>query len=121
MKPELRILVAEADCTLFGLLKEWLAGCGCVLSGACQPDAAADGYDVIVVDVPFPKQGGLDVVKDLARQHPGTPIVALSGNFLPGVCGSGSVARELGVASVLPKPVAREALVDAVRQAVKTE
>lgn len=122
MKSPLRILVADADCALFGLLKEWLAGLGCVLAGACQPDEpAGDGYDVIVVDVPFPKQGGLDAVKDLARQHPGTPIVALSGSFLPGVCGSGRVARELGVASVLPKPVTREALVDAVHQAVKSE
>jgi CheY-like chemotaxis protein len=122
VKPQPRILVAEADCALFGLLKEWLAGCGCVLAGACQADGpAADGYDVIVVDVPFPRQGGLDVLRDLARRHPGTPIVALSGSFLPGVCGSGRVARDLGVASVLPKPVTRDALVDAVRRAVKTE
>ena len=85
MKNPLRILVAEADCTLFALLKEWLATCGCVLAGACQPDKAQDGYDVIVVDIPNPRQGGLDVLKDLARDHPGTPIVALSGNLLPGV------------------------------------
>lgn len=114
--------MAQADCALFALLEEWLAACSCVLAGACQPDGrAADGYDVIVVDVPFPKQGGLDVLKDLTREHPGTPIVALSGSFLPGVCSSGSVARELGVASVLPKPVTRDALVDAVQQAVKSE
>jgi len=121
VKSPLRILVAEADCALFALLKEWLAAWGCVLSGACQPDKAQEGYDVIVVDLPFPRQGGLDRLKDLTREHPGTPIVALSGNFLPGVCASGSVARELGVASVLPKPVTRDALITAVRQAVKTE
>lgn len=121
VKP-LRVLVAQADCALFALLEEWLAACHCVLAGACQSEGpAADGYDVIVVDIPFPKQGGLDVLDDLTRQHPGTPIVALSGSFLPGACASGSLARGLGVASVLPKPVTREALLDAVRQAVKTE
>jgi CheY-like chemotaxis protein len=113
-----RILVADTDCALFGLLSEWLAACGCVLAGACGPDEDAhERYDVIVVDVPFPRQGGLDVLKDLAREHPHTPIVAISANFLPGVEASGAVARELGVSSVLAKPVNRDALIAAVQQA----
>ena len=115
-----RILVADADCTLFALLEEWFAGSGWVLAGACQPDdPAADGYDVIVLDIPFPRQGGHEMVKALAAEHPGTPIVALSSNFLPGVEACGSVARELGVASVLPKPVSRDALTAAVRDALR--
>lgn len=116
----IRVLVADTDCALFGLLSEWFAGCGCRLAGACGPDESAqDGYDLIVVDVPFPRRGGLDVLKDLSRAHPGTPIIALSANFLPGVDACGSVARELGVAAVLAKPVTRDALIAAVRQAVK--
>ena len=117
----IRILVADADCALFGLLEAWLAGCGCTLAGACGVDElAADGFDVILADIPFPKQDGQGVVKALQHEYPGTPIVALSSSFLPGVEASGSVARELGVASVLAKPVTREALVTALRQAVKT-
>jgi len=108
----LRILVADADCALFGLIEEWLASLGGVLVGACCPDDEAhNGYDVIVADLPL--------LKDLAREHPGTPIVALSANLLPGVEPAGSLARELGVTSVLPKPVTREALVGAVRRAVQ--
>ncbi len=117
----IRILVADADCALYGLLEAWLAGCGCMLAGACGVDeAAADGYDVILADIPFPKQDGQAVVKALQHEYPGTPIVALSSSFLPGVGASGSVARELGVASVLARPVTREALITALRQAVKT-
>jgi CheY-like chemotaxis protein len=115
----LHILVADVDCALFGLLEAWLGSCNCRLASACQPEEGLrEGYDAIVVDIPFPRQGGLDVLKDLARAHPGTPIVALSSNFLPGVSASGSVARELGIASVLPKPVTREALIAAVQEAV---
>jgi hypothetical protein len=58
-------------------------------------------------------------VNALSREHPGTPIVALSANLLPGVDPSGRVARELGVACVLPKPVTREALMAEVAKVVK--
>jgi CheY-like chemotaxis protein len=104
----LRILVAEADCALVGLLKEWLAALGRVLGRAEEQPSAR--YDVIVVDLPFPRDEGVGMVNALARQHPGTPIVALSANLLPGVDPCGRVARELGVACVLPKPVTQEAL-----------
>jgi DNA-binding response OmpR family regulator len=114
-----RILVADADCALFGLLEEWFAASGWQLAGACQPDEAVqDGYDLVLVDIPFPRQGH-DVLKALSREHPGTPIIALSSNFFPGLEASGAVARELGVAAVLPKPVAREALIAAVERALK--
>jgi CheY-like chemotaxis protein len=97
---------------LHGLLEEWLAACGCTV-------APHERYDVIVVDIPFPRQDGLDVVTGLAREHPGTPIIALSANFLPGVQACGSVARELGVGAVLPKPVTRSSLIDAIEQVRK--
>jgi DNA-binding response OmpR family regulator len=112
-----RILVADADCALFGLLEEWFAASGWQLAGACQPEETAlDGYDLILVDVPFPREGGQDVLKSLAREHPGTPIIALSSSFFPGVESDGAVARELGVAAVLPKPVARGALLATVQR-----
>jgi CheY-like chemotaxis protein len=114
----LRILVAEADCALVGLLKEWFATLGRVLGHA---DEASERYDVIVVDLPFPRQEGLDTVNALAREHPGTPIVALSAHLLPGVEPCGHVARELGVACVLPKPVRREALMAELKKVVKMQ
>jgi len=114
-----RILVAEADCALYGLLEEWLADTGYELAGACAPDELAHGgYDLIVVDVPFPREA-TDVLKALQREHRGAPIVMLSTGFFSGVEASGVLARSLGVASVLPKPVTREALLAAVRRALQ--
>ena len=108
--------MAEADCAFVGLLKEWLTALGRVLG---RTDDAPERYDVIVVDLPFPRECGVDRVNALSREHPGTPIVALSANLLPGVDPSGRVARELGVACVLPKPVTREALMAEVAKVVK--
>src|SRR5262245_25565823 len=88
----IRILVADADCALYGLLEAWLAGSGCTLAGACGIDeAGADHYDLILADIPFPRQDGAGMVRALQHEHPGTPIVALSSSFLPGVEASGSV------------------------------
>lgn len=115
-----RILVADADCALFGLLEEWLSGSGIELAGACGPDdLAQDGYDLILVDLPYPRKDGHEMVTALAREHPGTPIVALSSTFLPGIEACGAVARELGVAGALPKPLTREALMACVGRALK--
>ena len=111
-----RILVADADCALYGLLEEWFAESGWELSGACAPGQSDERCDLIVVDLPFPRDGGQDVLRPLMREYPGTPIIALSGMFLPGA--GGALARELGVTSVLPKPVTREALLAAVHKAL---
>jgi CheY-like chemotaxis protein len=112
----LRILVAEADCAFVGLLKEWLAALGRVLGRA---DEAPTRYDVIVIDLPHPRHEGQHMVSALSREHPGTPIIALCANLLPGVDPCGRVARELGVACVLPKPVTQEVLMAEVRKVAR--
>lgn len=117
----LRILVVDADAALFGLLEEWLGACECVLAPA---ESRAGGversrYDVVIVDVPFPRQGGAEVLRRVAREVPGTPIIALSSSFFAGIEQSGAVARSLGVDAVLPKPLKPEALHDAVDRIVR--
>jgi len=112
-----RVLVVDADCALSGLLEEWLGAEGCRV--AAQPaHAGADGkrHDLIIVDVPFSRQGGVDLIGSLADRYPTTPILALSSTFFAGIECCGAVARSLGVACVLPKPASREALVGAVRR-----
>jgi DNA-binding NarL/FixJ family response regulator len=107
------ILVLDADPALLGLLREWLAELGQVAAG--RGDARVD-CDLVVVDVPYPRQGESNPLRGLAAAHPGTPVLALSPTFFAGIDAHGAVARSLGVAGVLPKPVAREALVAAVRR-----
>jgi DNA-binding response OmpR family regulator len=112
-----RILVVDTDRALLALLEEWLDVCGwCVASDQDHAATACTGrFDVLIVDVPHPKRGGVELLQQLAARHPGAPIIALSSTFFPGVETTGGVARTLGVACVLPKPVARESLIAAVR------
>jgi len=109
-----RVLVVDADPALLGLLEEWLDGRGYRVVPDGDDEAASDGFDLAVVDIPFPRQGGLCQLKRVAERHPGVPILALSSNFFASAAGTGLVARTLGVAGVLPKPLSREALVAAV-------
>ncbi len=111
-----RVLVVDADSALFGLLQEWLGECGCTAVEASASAAHEDDrFDLVVVDVPFPRQGGAELVARIANAHPDAPVLALSSCFFAGIACRGAVARSLGVASVLPKPVSRDTLVSTVR------
>jgi CheY-like chemotaxis protein len=120
-----RILVVDADPATQSLLEEWLTEHGCQVqsrrsednarpSGGCCQERQVNGFDLALVDVPFPRQG-LAQLERVAQAHPGTPIVAMSSTFFASVECTGAVARMLGVAGVLPKPLRREALTSALR------
>lgn len=110
-----RVLVVEADGPLIGLLQTQLEAEGCLVSAesAAGPGEPAD---LIVVDLPYPRQGGVDLIRRIASRRPMTPILALSSTFFAGIECWGPVARELGVDCVLPKPASCEALARAVRR-----
>jgi DNA-binding response OmpR family regulator len=112
-----RALIVDADPALAALLEEWLDEQGW---GVAREESAAapgmDGYDVIVLDVPYVRRDGLEQVRRVAARHPGTPIVALSASFFAGADCTDGIARSLGAACVLPKPIAREALIAALRR-----
>lgn len=112
-----RVLVVAADGALFGLLQEWLGACGCT---AVEASAAGqeDRFDLVIVDIPFPREGGAQLVARISNQHPGAPIIALSSGFFAGIACQGAVAHALGVTRVLPKPVSRDVLVSTVCSAL---
>jgi DNA-binding response OmpR family regulator len=115
-----RILVVDDDPALVGLIEEWLAAYGCsVAQERSREHRVGDRFDLVIVDVAFPRQGGPSLLQRIANEHPGAPMLALSSTFFASVECSGDVARSLGVASVLPKPLTREALVSAVRNLLR--
>lgn len=116
-----RVLVVDADPATQSLLEEWLTEHGCQVQSRRSEDNArpcegqacqVNGFDLALVDVPFPRQG-LAQLERVALAHPGMPIVAMSSTFFGSVACTGAVARMLGVAGVLPKPLRREALINA--------
>lgn len=115
------VLIVDVDCATAGLLAEWLAADGCRVAGACgcqRPDDAKR-IAIAIVDVPFPRDGGVEHVQRLSRDYPDVPLLALSPTFFASVACTGAVARALGVAGVLPKPVNRDALISAVRRLLR--
>ena len=122
------VLVLGADAATFGLLNEWLAEAGFAVAAPLDaqaspssraPEAAdggrAEGYDLVIVDVPYPRALRSAPHCRLGTLAGDTPVLALSATFHSNVERSGEVARSLGVAGVLPKPLRRDALVSAVQ------
>ncbi len=97
------------------LLEEWLSEAGYrVLAGASHDLHGGTLADLVIVSVYMPKQAGAQRVREIPALYPGTPLIAISGQFLPGFSASGAIARALGVQRVIAKPLARIDLLGAV-------
>jgi DNA-binding response OmpR family regulator len=109
------VLVVDADRDTLALLREWLSDDGWVVLDESASDPAVP-LQLVLVDLPFPRRGAAGALQRVATEHAGTPVLALSAMFHASIEPRGEVARSLGVAGVLPKPIRRDTLVDAVRQ-----
>jgi len=108
-----RVLLVDADPALQELLEQWLEEEGCsVLSAAAGHGSA----DLVIVDVPFPRSDSGGALRRVMTEQPGTPVLALSASFFPGIESDGAAARRLGVAGALAKPVTQGALLATVRR-----
>lgn len=98
------------------MICEWLDADGWqVLEPAS--DAPASDLDLVVVDLPFPRAGtSVDPLQAIRHEYPGVPVIVISSTVFGNVGCYGPCAQSLGVSGVLPKPVAREALIGAARR-----
>jgi CheY-like chemotaxis protein len=113
------IRVANTDGATLGLLREWLGAAGYrVLADPPGEKAGQDEPLLTIIDVPFCRHGAEEILRRIGAQHPGKPILAMSATFFSTVRSDGACARRLGVAGVVPKPIAREKLLAAVEQLV---
>ena len=105
-----RIVVVEEDQLIRALLAEWLGGAGHAVVTCDRIDAMpTDQADLVIVDIVRPRHGGCTKLRDLQTTRPGTPLIAISGQFAAGSTGS-STAGALGVRRVIGKPFTREQL-----------
>jgi DNA-binding response OmpR family regulator len=116
-----RILVVEPDDLILGLLERWLGEAGyafAVETSLTLPRVVGDAgeHHLVIIDVPDPL--GAEKIIESVRELHASPILLLSARFRRGTGSSISVARQLGVRSVLPKPFTRDELLSAVGESL---
>ncbi len=108
-----RILVVEPDDQILGLLERWLGEAG---YSVVVESSSGENPDLVIIDVADPL-GAEGIIASVREVHSGA-ILLLSARFRQGMGPSSSVARQLGVTNVLPKPFTRDALLSAVSESL---
>ena len=75
--------------------------------------------DLIITDIVRPEKEGLETIVELLREFPEVKIIAVSGGGRIGPALYLDVARKLGAACTLDKPVDLEKLLQAVQSVLK--
>jgi DNA-binding NtrC family response regulator len=117
--PMKRIVIYEDDYLTRTLLYEWLSEAGYSVRGG-RPCDPAHGYtaDLVIASVYMPKNAGVQCIRDIQAAHPGTPLIAISGQFRSGLSAGGATAQSLGVQQVIAKPLVHRDLLEAVRDII---
>jgi DNA-binding response OmpR family regulator len=116
------IVIYEGDDLMRALLEEWLSKAGYRVHAVASHDLRNNrleeilaAADLVIVSVYMPKQAGAQLVREIQAVHPGTPVIAISGQFFPRLSADGAIAQALGVQRVIAKPFTRSDLLGAVR------
>jgi CheY-like chemotaxis protein len=109
-----RVSLCEPDALFRALLGEWLLSAGCE-PVRCEAGASANGVALVIADVPTPRMNGAASIAALRQRFPGAKVLAISGQFIPGIRGGITAAAELGADAVLAKPVAAKVFITAVQ------
>lgn len=109
------IVIYEENDLMCALLEEWLRAAGYrVLAGTPNGGAA----DLVIVSLYMPKHAGALRVQEIHAAHPGTPLIAISGQFSSGLLPVGTTAQSLGVQQAIAKPLTRTDLLEAVHAVI---
>jgi two-component system, chemotaxis family, chemotaxis protein CheY len=84
-------------------------------AGGYQVISAGDGLqgvaafrkeqpDLVVTDIIMPEQEGIETIRQILADRPGTKIIAISGGGRIGNTDFLQIARKVGASEVLPKP-----------------
>jgi DNA-binding response OmpR family regulator len=112
------IVIYEENDLMRALLKEWLTHAGYRVLEAERGGVKREGReDLVIVSVYMPKQAGLQL-REIRAAHPGTPLIAISGQFRSGLSAAGMTTGMLGVRQVLAIPLDRCDLLEAVRTVI---
>jgi len=72
------------------LLKEWLSEAGYRVREVAPGGVQRGGTeDLVIASVYMPKHAGAQLVREVQAAHPGTPLIAISGQFCSGLSAAG--------------------------------
>ena len=115
------ILVIDDDGGIRKLCTEFLASRGYRAVGASSVGEALRAFgqvrpSAVLLDLRLPDGTGIDVLRELQRQAPGTPVVVISG---AGDVHDAVEAMRVGATDYLEKPVSRERLLSVMDRILK--
>jgi CheY-like chemotaxis protein len=115
-----RVLVVDDDAVVGRSISRVLGGGGYqvreTLSGSeALEELRHQRYDLVFTDLRMPGLDGLEVASRVRREHPGLPVVVVTGY---GSERSETRARDLGVAAFLRKPLTPEMILDNAHRAM---
>ena len=114
------IVIIEEDQLMRGLLVEWLSAEGYSVRAGAPGDTQPNIADLVIVDVYMPRHEGAKTLRTVKAAYPESSMIAISGQFRPGLAGPCTTAEALGVAQVIAKPFTRHDLLVAVEDVIGT-
>jgi DNA-binding NtrC family response regulator len=108
------IVILEEDPLMRALLQEWLCGAGYHVPDTLPCKEIPAQADLVIASISSPKHAGACLLQEIQASYPGTPLIALSGQFRGGLSSAGTTAHSLGAARIIAKPLTRDTLLGAV-------
>lgn len=69
-------------------------------------------YNYLITDILMPEVEGIEVISDIVEHCPDTKIIAISSNGIAGHSTLLTVAKTMGAAATIQKPIRPDALID---------
>lgn len=77
-----------------------------------------NAFDLVITDIVMPEKEGLETIIQIHKQHPGKPIIAMSGGARIEPSSYLDLAKELGAWYTFVKPFNRHEMIQAINNCV---
>ena len=119
-----RILVMDDDVLVLDMLYESLTREGYNVLRASNGEQGLklfrqEPVDLIITDLFMPEKEGIETIIEIRQDFPDVKIIAISGGGRIGTKDYLRMAKILGVQRTFTKPVARDQLLDAIKELIK--
>ncbi|WP_412563257.1 response regulator [Thalassobius sp. MITS945101] len=82
--------------------------------------AGSQRFDLVITDIIMPERDGVEVINALRKAQADLPVIAVSGGGRSSSMDYLGIAKMLGAAAVLAKPIGSTELLAAVKEALPT-